>query len=144
MEQGRAGPSRSVAEAAAGPVGRGSMRGRRVIDYQFLETRPKDLATKQGEPSLCFFVATELLTLNSIALISGTNGHRSELVANYFKIKTLADWALQQYRVDIAPEEDRTFERRNLVKVHRETFGWYIFDGTVLYTSTRLSVSLVG
>lgn len=113
------GPSQPRAEGAAGPVGRGSMRGGRVIDYQFVRTKPDHISTKQGNL-----------------------GSPCSVTANYFKIKTLPNWSLQQYRVDIAPEEDRTHERRNLLRAHREMIGFYIFDGTVLYTANRLTVSL--
>ena len=61
------------------------------------------------------------------------------LMANYFKINTVPDWALRQYRVDIAPEEDRTFIRKKLLGMHRERLQGYLFDGTVLYTSRPLT-----
>lgn len=60
-------------------------------------------------------------------------------MANYFLIKTVPNWALRQYRVDIAPEEDRTFIRKKLLGMHRERLGGYLFDGTVLYTSSPIT-----
>ncbi|XP_046741985.1 piwi-like protein Siwi [Diprion similis] len=96
-------------------VGRGAMRGRRQIVPEFLVTRPQNLITKQGN-----------------------SGTRLNLQANYFKLLSTTDWCLYQYRVDFAPEEDRTVVRKALLRPHRETLGPYIFDGTVLYTSNRL------
>jgi len=44
---------------------------------------------------------------------------------------------LYQYRVDIAPDEDRTQIRKALLREHREALGFYLFDGTVLFTPNR-------
>lgn len=49
------------------------------------------------------------------------------------------DWALYQYHVDFAPEEDRTVVRKGLLKLHQKSIGAYIFDGTLMYTSHRLT-----
>lgn len=51
---------------------------------------------------------------------------------------TSTDWCLYKYRVDFAPEEDRTVVRKGMLRLHKATLGAYIFDGTVLYTSHRL------
>ena len=69
---------------------------------------------------------------------TGTSGRVVSLQANYFKLETHTDWCLYQYRVDFAPEEDRTFIRKALLRNHRATLGGYIFDGTLMYTSVRL------
>jgi len=68
----------------------------------------------------------------------GNSGNRIVLQANYFKLLKETDWAIHQYRVDFAPEEDRTAVRKGLLKLHRRSIGAYIFDGTVMYTSHRL------
>lgn len=60
------------------------------------------------------------------------------LQANYFKLLKATDWAIHQYRVDFAPEEDRTAVRKGLLRLHQKSIGAYIFDGTVMYTSHRL------
>lgn len=52
--------------------------------------------------------------------------------------KSNKHWGLYQYHVDFAPEEDRTIVRKGLLRLHKEKLGAYIFDGTVMYTSTRL------
>jgi len=43
-----------------------------------------------------------------------------------------------QYRVDFEPEESRTFIRKGMLKLHKDKVGPYIFDGTILFSSTRL------
>lgn len=49
------------------------------------------------------------------------------------------DWNVFQYRVDFAPEEDRTFQRKRLVReATKDILAGYLFDGTVLYTPNRL------
>ncbi|XP_054007565.1 piwi-like protein Siwi isoform X1 [Hylaeus anthracinus] len=102
-----------------GSVGRGAMRGRRVIMPE-VHTRPTNLVTKKG-----------------------TSGSPVNLQSNYFKLLTTTDWCLYQYRVDFAPEEDRTMVRKGLLKLHKEALGGaYVFDGTVLYTSVRIQDTL--
>jgi len=59
------------------------------------------------------------------------------LQSNYFRLETHTDWCLYQYRVDFAPEEERTIVRKALLRNHRATLGGYIFDGTMLYSSVR-------
>ncbi|KOC68594.1 Protein piwi [Habropoda laboriosa] len=105
-------------DAGAVALGRGAMRGRRVIVPEIL-TRPANLVTKKG-----------------------TTGSNIMLQANYFKLLATTDWCLYQYRVDFAPEEDRTVVRKGLLRLHKETVGAYVFDGTVLYTSRRLPDNL--
>lgn len=61
------------------------------------------------------------------------------LKVNYFKVLKETNWALYQYHVDFSPEEDRTIVRKGLLKMHQKNIGAYIYDGTVMYTSRRLS-----
>ncbi|XP_046997505.1 piwi-like protein Siwi isoform X1 [Schistocerca americana] len=97
-------------------VGRGVMRGRKVVSSEALKLRPEHLPTKKG-----------------------TSGIRTTILTNYFKLETHTDWRLFQYRVDFAPEEDNTFVRKALLRVHKKRLGGFIFDGTVMFTSSRLS-----
>lgn len=103
------------------PVGRGSMRGGRQIDLpsKVLTTKPSTLKTKIG-------------------VVEG-EAKEMKFMANYFRIQTVPGWVLHQYRVDIAPEEDRTSTRRFLLRAHRQLLKGYLFDGTVLYTAERLT-----
>ncbi|XP_058801648.1 piwi-like protein Siwi [Phymastichus coffea] len=80
-------------------------------------------------------IQTRPQTLNSK---KGTVGERVQLQANYFKLSSQPDWCIYQYRVDIAPELERTSDRKALLKTHKSALGGYIFDGTVLYTSNPL------
>lgn len=70
---------------------------------------------------------------------TGSSGQQVMLKANYFKLETHPDWCLYQYHVDFAPEEDRTGMRKALLRNHQAVLGGYIFDGTVMYTSHRLT-----
>ncbi|XP_045030836.1 piwi-like protein Siwi isoform X2 [Daphnia magna] len=49
---------------------------------------------------------------------------------------------LLQYRVDFTPEVDHPGVRKALVRVHEPTLGKYIFDGTLLYNTIRLTQPL--
>ncbi|PSN42981.1 hypothetical protein C0J52_13213 [Blattella germanica] len=77
-----------------------------------LFTKPKEMPTKKGD-----------------------TGQRIRLNANYFKLPTVTNWCLNQYRVDFQPQEDRNAVKSSILKEHKhELDGGYIFDGTVLYT----------
>lgn len=95
--------------------GRGSARGKRIIPAEIFVTKPTHVQTKIG-----------------------STGKGIMLKANYFKLLKATDWALNLYHVDFAPEEDRTAVRKGLLRLHANTIGAYIFDGTVLYTTRRL------
>ncbi|KAF2879557.1 hypothetical protein ILUMI_26606 [Ignelater luminosus] len=102
-----------------GSMRRGNMRGRRKLhEMTVLRTRPDNLQTKQG-----------------------TFGTPVRLSANYFKLLQQTNWCLYQYRVDVAPEEDRTIVKKALFRraAAGNNIAGYIFDGTVLYTSNRLN-----
>ncbi|OAD55711.1 Protein piwi, partial [Eufriesea mexicana] len=105
-------------DAGRGTLGRGAMRGKRVVLPE-IQTKPANLVTKKG-----------------------STGHKVMLQANYFKLLTTTDWCLYQYRVDFAPEEDRTIVRKGLLRLHKKTLGAYVFDGTVLYTSRLIQDKL--
>ncbi|KAJ8670821.1 hypothetical protein QAD02_002080, partial [Eretmocerus hayati] len=68
----------------------------------------------------------------------GKDGAVVKLSANYFRLKNKPEWCLFQYRVDIAPEEERTIVKKALLRTHKDDLGAYLFDGTVLYTIARL------
>ncbi|XP_015112810.1 piwi-like protein Siwi [Diachasma alloeum] len=102
---------------AGASMGRGALRGRRIINAEILNTRPQHVATSK----------------------KGTSGTPVALMANYYKVLEKPDWCLYQYRVDFEPEEDRTATRKGLLRQHRQLLGSYIFDGTVLYTSNRFT-----
>lgn len=72
--------------------------------------------------------------------ISGTTGTEISLTTNYFKLIKAANWNLIQYRVDFAPDEDRTDERKRLLReATRDKLAGYLFDGTVLYMTNRIN-----
>lgn len=70
---------------------------------------------------------------------AGTTGQPIKLSANYFKLMKQPDWHLYQYRVDFAPEEDRTNVKRALFRrAVAQLIPAYMFDGTILYCANRL------
>ncbi|KAK0175566.1 hypothetical protein PV327_009306 [Microctonus hyperodae] len=102
--------------ASSTTMGRGAMRGRRIINSDSLLTRPQHMKNSK----------------------SGTFGRKVRMQANYFKILSAPDWCLFQYRVDFSEEEDRMPVRKALLRLHKDVLGTYLFDGTVLYTCARL------
>ncbi|GLV33521.1 aubergine, partial [Carabus blaptoides fortunei] len=74
----------------------------------------------------------------------GTCGTSINLQANYFQLTTNTHWRLYQYRVDFVPDEDRTQVRKKiLAQVYKDKLSGYIFDGSVLFTSTHISPGLL-
>lgn len=70
----------------------------------------------------------------------GTAGTPVRLSANYFKLITHTDWCLYQYRVDFAPEEDRTRIKKMLyAQATKELLTGYVFDGSMMFSSQRIS-----
>ncbi|KRT81648.1 hypothetical protein AMK59_5055 [Oryctes borbonicus] len=138
MRQGRAtfratgdgrmpGAEPDIATALVGPggdaallhTGRGAMRGRRPLTdlATYYRTKPQAVQSKQG-----------------------SYGRPIKLQSNYFQLLKMTNWCLYQSRVDFSPEEDRTPIRKKLLRTAlKEILPVYVFDGTVLYASRRLS-----
>ncbi|KAH8377461.1 hypothetical protein KR093_005619, partial [Drosophila rubida] len=92
---------------------RGSVRGRRLI-VDIVRSRPSGLVSK-----------------------TGTSGKKITVQTNYFKLLKRPNWSLYQYRVDFSPDVDNTCLRRGLLSAHRNLLGGYIFDGSVLFCTTK-------
>lgn len=69
----------------------------------------------------------------------GSRGTPLNVITNYFQLIKRPDMHLLQYRVDFTPEVDHPGVRKALVRVHEPTLGKYIFDGTLLYNTIRLT-----
>ncbi|XP_069703667.1 piwi-like protein Siwi isoform X2 [Periplaneta americana] len=67
----------------------------------------------------------------------GNTGQSVRLHANYFRLLTVTNWQLYQYRVDFDPEEDRNVVKRRMLHDCKGALGGFLFDGTVLFTSTK-------
>ncbi|KAG5317323.1 AUB protein, partial [Pseudoatta argentina] len=117
---GDAGAAAGAGAVAIVASGRGAARGKRILPADIFVTKPSHVENKKG-----------------------TSGTHKVIKVNYFKVLKATDWTLYQYRVDFSPEEDRTMVRKALLKVHQKNIGAYIFDGTVMYTSCRLSDRMV-
>merc|ERR1719244_843984 len=100
-----------------GSMGRGAVRGRRdrATDF-YVRTRPDTLQSKKG-----------------------TLGDEMACASNYFALIAKPNWRLLQYRVDMKPDIDHTGVRKGLVGTHRSVLPKYMFDGTVMFTTTRLT-----
>lgn len=85
------------------------MRGKRVFT-ELVHSRPQNLATK-----------------------CGTTGKQISVQTNYFRVLRKPKWSIHQYRVDFRPEVDMIHLRRAYLAQHKDLFGGYIFDGTVLF-----------
>lgn len=105
------------AQSSVQSVGRGATRGRRDRAEEFyLRTRPEALSSKQGE--------------GGVDVTLGTN---------YFELIAKPNWRLLQYRVDMKPDIEHTGVRKALVYSHASNLPKIIFDGTMMFTTNRLT-----
>jgi len=101
---------------SAPSIGRGATRGRRDRATEFLpRTRPDNLESKKG-----------------------SGGEEITISANFFSLVAKPNWRLLQYRVDMVPEIDDTRIRKGLLYAHKASLPSFLFDGTGLFTDTRL------
>uniref|UniRef100_A0A1A9WLY7 PAZ domain-containing protein n=1 Tax=Glossina brevipalpis TaxID=37001 RepID=A0A1A9WLY7_9MUSC len=98
---------------------RGAVRGRRLL-AEVVQSRPKNLSTK-----------------------CGTSGCKVVAQANYYRVLKKPKWSIHQYRVDFSPDVDMVRLRRAYLAHHKELFGGYIFDGTVLFCTVYLDDKMV-
>ncbi|XP_046439550.1 piwi-like protein Siwi [Daphnia pulex] len=73
---------------------------------------------------------------------TGSGGAPLDVRSNYFQLIKKPDMHLLQYRVDFTPEIDHPGVKKALIRVHERTLGKYVFDGTLLYNTTRLAQPL--
>lgn len=72
--------------------------------------------------------------------ILGSFGAKINLKSNYFVVESAPPWTLYQYRVDFTPEEDRTHVKKRLFReAVRSILSGYLFDGTLAFTSNRIT-----
>jgi hypothetical protein len=74
--------------------------------------------------------------LSYVSHVTGITGRPVLLTANYFRLPTVTNWQLYQYRVNFVPSEDSKSAKHKMVRDHKEELGGYLFDGTMLYTSS--------
>ncbi|XP_026806338.1 piwi-like protein Siwi [Rhopalosiphum maidis] len=60
-----------------------------------------------------------------------------KLKTNYFPITSYTDWTLYQYQVEFQPDCEVKRINSALLRVHQQVLGSYIFDGQMLYSSTK-------
>ena len=107
----------STGNGSAPSVGRGATRGRRDrADEFFTRTRPAELQSKRGDGGTDVQVAT-----------------------NYFEVISKPQWRLLQYRVDTKPNIEHTGTRKAMLYAHKEQLPKMIFDGTMMFTTARVT-----
>ncbi|XP_037932145.1 protein aubergine-like [Teleopsis dalmanni] len=99
---------------------RGGVRGKRVLTEVIQHTRPVSCVNKQGAVGRPVMVQT-----------------------NYFRLLKTPEWVIHQYRVDFAPEVDLLHVRRGMIGQHKDLFGGYVFDGTLLFSTQNLKSIMV-
>ena len=83
-----------------------------------------------------YIIRTKPATLSSK---QGAGGKEINLASNYFELIAKPNWRLMQYRVDMKPEVENTKVRKALMYHHKEQLPRFTFDGTMLFSTTRLN-----
>ena len=60
------------------------------------------------------------------------------VATNYFEVISKPNWRLLQYRVDMKPAMEHTGMRKAMLYAHKDKLPKMIFDGTMMFTTTRL------
>lgn len=98
--------------------GDGANRGRdRVNRYEvsLVYTKPSDVISK-----------------------TGSLGKEITLQTNYFRLLTTPTWKIHQYHVSFSPEIELRRLKSGILSEHRELLGGYLYDGSKLFTTTKL------
>ncbi|XP_035713881.1 piwi-like protein Siwi isoform X2 [Folsomia candida] len=99
-------------------------RGRPRVDRRQMELEKFDLVPTRG----------------AVQDKKGSTGAPMQFLSNYFTLDKRTDWGIFHYRVDFAPADIETREKKQLFRNHKDKFGGnYIFDGSSLYVSNRIS-----
>lgn len=104
-------------DASRGEIARGGRHGGRDNrDLEIVQTRPPALNSKMGN-----------------------DGRKINLITNYFRTVG-PQWNLYVYHVDFKPEVLDDGLRKRLVRDHRSLFNGYLFDGTQIFSASRLQI----
>lgn len=68
----------------------------------------------------------------------GYTGTTVTLGTNYFRLIRKPEWNIFQYRIDFAPDIEAVVIRKALLRPHMKLFNGFLFDGTMLFSSTKL------
>lgn len=107
----------STSRGAAGGGGDGGNRRDRVNRYEvsLVYTKPSDVISK-----------------------TGSLGKEINLQTNYFRLLTTPQWKIHQYHVSFSPEIELRRLKSGILSEHRELLGGYLYDGSKLFTTTKL------
>jgi len=61
------------------------------------------------------------------------------VATNYFEVISKPGWRLLQYRVDMKPAIEHTGMRKAMLYAHKDKLPKMIFDGTMMFTTARLT-----
>ena len=62
-----------------------------------------------------------------------------QVATNYFEVISKPQWRLLQYRVDTKPNIEHTGTRKAMLYAHKEQLPKMIFDGTMMFTTARVT-----
>ncbi|XP_013106819.2 protein piwi [Stomoxys calcitrans] len=69
---------------------------------------------------------------------TGTSGKEIILQTNYFRLDKAPAWKIYGYHVSFAPDIELRRLKCGILSEHRKLLGGYLFDGSKLFTTTKL------
>ncbi|XP_075168095.1 protein piwi-like [Haematobia irritans] len=137
--------------------GRGRRRPSREVDSSGKPHRPRESSPSEPRPKIIktvsqthhssstsrprdnrFEVSMVVTKPPELASKKGCAGKEISLQANYFRISKTPSWKIYQYHVTFAPEIEMKRLKSGILSQHRELLGGFLFDGSKLFSTTRL------
>ena len=106
------------------------------------ETAAEDGTTRQQRVTR--IDAVPFMKPASCAEKKGESGTPVQIFCNYYEIVGQPDWILYQYHVEFAPLVDSKRTRMLLMKPHDYLFKNKAFDGSTIYSLTKLEMEVRG
>ena len=96
----------------------------------------------QQQPTVSRIDAVPFMKPSSCLEKKGETGTPVQIFCNYFEVVSQPDWILYQYHVDFAPLVDSKRTRMLLMKPHDHLFRNKAFDGSTVYSLTKLELEV--
>ena len=100
-----------------------------------------DLGIKREFIDMAVAKETPVTRPAALATKKGQTGTPLDLTSNYFRMLLQKDWDIFQYRVDFNPELEDVRLKKALLRRERTRIGGNLFDGTMIFTCKRITIS---
>lgn len=102
------------------------------------QNKKKNFRPKRIYPDIIYTRPTAVMESKT-----GTIGTKFLYKSNYFRLQTPPGWGIFSYKVEFSPAIENVRIRRALLRVHKDLFEGYTFDGSLLLSSRRTNEDTV-